>query len=442
MRNVPTNPSRRQFLSTTAAAAGVFAASSSCTTVAGSRFDWRSRPVPKAAKPPAIGPDDTIRMAIIGPGGMGSAHMRSTVDQAKKGEEKVEIVALAEVCKPRLDEALGWLRENQPGVEVEGYRDYKQLLARDDIHCVLIASPEHWHATHAVDAIAAGKDVYLEKPMTLRLDDALWLRAVMQANPEMRLQVGTQYMTWGKYQAAKELIAANKIGKPVFSQTSYCRNSKGGEWLYGIDESVEPGEMLDWEAWCGPLGVQEWDTEVYHRWRRYRDYSTGIIGDLLVHMMTPMVYALDCGWPTRVNASGGHYIDKAMENHDQVNLTVEFEAEHTMIVAGSTCNSTGLPPLIRGHEANLELGGNNCVLRPEQPFVDDIDPEEIECDNSAPQEKLRLNWLSCVRSREQNVSQVDLASHVMVIVDLATRSMWDGQSYSFDPATLESKPIG
>jgi len=441
MKNVPFQPSRRQFLSQTAAAAGVFAASS-CATLGSSRLEWRSRAVPTAAKAPELGPDDTIRMGIIGPGGMGSGHMRSTVGQAKNGEEKVEVVALAEVCKPRLDGALGWLRENQPGVEVEGYRDYRELLARDDIHCVLIASPEHWHAQHAVEAIASGKDVYLEKPMTLRLDDALWLRAVMEANPHMRLQVGTQYMTWGKYQAAKQLIADGRIGKPVFSQTSYCRNSRDGEWLYGIDESVEPGEMLDWEAWCGPLGKREWDTNVYHRWRRYKDYSTGIVGDLLVHMMTPMVYALDCGWPTRVTAAGGHYIDKAMENHDQVNLTVEFEKEHTMIVAGSTCNSTGLTPLIRGHEANLELGGNNCVLRPEQPFVDDIDPDEVKCDNSSPQEKLRLNWLSCVRSREENVSQVDLAARIMVIVDLATRSMWEGQSFAFDPKSLEPAAIG
>ncbi|MFT5049152.1 MAG: putative dehydrogenase [Chlamydiales bacterium] len=435
--NIP-NPSRRNFLSSTALATGLFA-TGSCANLGGS--SWRTRPIPRGAKPPSVGPDETLRMAIIGPGSMGSGHMHATIAHAKNGDEKVEIVALAEVCKPRLDRALAWLSENQPGVQVEGYRDYKELLAREDIHCVLVASTEHWHAQHSIDAIASGKDVYVEKPMTLRLDEALWMRAVMEANPEMRLQVGTQYMTWGKFVEAKKLISAGRIGKPVFSQTSYCRNSPGGEWLYEIEKEVQPGEMLDWEAWCGPLGVREWDTNVYHRWRRYRDYSTGIIGDLLVHMITPMIFAIDCGWPTRVTAAGGHYVDKEMENHDQVNLTVEFQGEHTMIVAGSTCNSTGLPVLIRGHEANLELGGNNCVLRPEPPFVDDIDPVTIEADNSAPQDKLRLDWLSCVRTRAQNVSQVELATQVMVIVDLATRSMWEGGSYSFDPATLETRPI-
>jgi len=272
--------------------------------------------------------------------------------------------------------------------------------------------------------------------MTLKLEDALWLNELMKKNPHMRLQVGTQYMMWEKYKAAKMLIAEGKIGKPTFSQTSYCRNSKDGEWLYGIDPTVQPGEMLDWEAWCGPSGQAEFATEIYHRWRRYRRYSTGIVGDLLVHMMTPMVNAVDAGWPVRVTASGGHYIDKKMENHDQVNLTVEFEGEHTMIVAGSTCNEQGIEAMIRGHEATLYLGGNNCVLRPERIFSEEIDTLDIDCNNDSPQEKLRLDWLSCVRSREQNVSQVEMATKIMVIVDLATKSMWEGHAFTFDPKTM------
>jgi len=434
MKNMkPTSPSRRDFLRTSAAAAGALAVgSSSCSTTMSA---WKEKDVPIAPPKSALADGETIRMGIIGPGGMGGGHLNSVISQAENGEENVQVVALAEVCKPRLDARLKQARDKQ-GIDVDGYRDYKELLARDDIHCVLIASPEHWHAQHAVDAIAAGKDVYLEKPMTLRLEDALWLNSLMQKNPHMRLQVGTQYMMWEKYQAAKKLIAEGKIGKPTFSQTSYCRNSKDGEWLYSIDEKVQPGEMLDWEAWCGPSGPAEFDTEVYHRWRRYRRYSTGIIGDLLVHMMTPMVNAVDAGWPVRVTASGGHYIDKKMENFDQVNLTIEFEQEHTMIVAGSTCNEQGLEAMIRGHEANLYLGGNNCVLRPERIFSEDIDTLDIDCDNSSPQEKLRLDWLACVRSREQNVSQVEMATKIMVIVDLAARSMWEGHAFTFDPELM------
>jgi predicted dehydrogenase len=287
----------------------------------------------------------------------------------------------------------------------------------------------------AIDAIRAGKDVYVEKPMTLRLDDAFAIWREQRASDRI-VQVGTQYLMTPKYKEAKRLIAEGAIGHPVTSQTSYCRNSQGGEWLYSIDERVVPGEMLDWEKWCGPNGLVPFDTRIYHRWRRYKRFSTGIIGDLLVHQMTPLIWALDCGWPVRVTATGGHYIDKAMENHDQVNLTVQFEKEHTMDVLGSTCNSTGLEVLIRGHKANLFLGGNNCELRPEQPYAEQVEGQSAKFESVPDQDLLRMNWLQCIRTREPNQSPVELATKVMVIVDLATRSLWEGGTWTFSPASL------
>lgn len=434
------HPSRRDFLVRSAAAAGALAVGTAAQQGANG-----GQPVPSTGDKTPLGDDEPIRMAIIGTGGMGGGHLNAIIGLAnpKAGEqpkENVQIVALSDVCKPRLDGALAKARSRQQGVQVDGYRNYKDLLARDDVHCVLIASPEHWHARMAVDAIAAGKDVYLEKPMTLRLDEALWLNRVMEKNPHMRFQVGTQYMMRKKYGVAKKLIRDGVIGHPTFSQTSYCRNSREGEWLYKIDPQVKPGEMLDWDAWCGHLGPRRFDTEIYHRWRRYKDFSTGIVGDLLVHMMTPLLYALDVGWPVRVTASGGHYQDKAMENHDQVNLTIEFEREHTMIVAGSTCNEQGLETMIRGHEANIYLGSNNCDLRPERIFADDIDPKTYECEQVHEHNAIRLDWLRSVRTREQNASQVDLAVKIIVVVDLATRSMWDGPAFCFDPKTLTASP--
>lgn len=425
-------PSRRLLLSSSAAGALALGAHGA---------QDEKRLIPKA---PAKGPKpegERLKVAIIGCGGMGRGHLGSMLGQREGNLEAFDVVALCDVNQINLDKALSDARSRQEGVEVLGYKDYEELLAREDIDCVLIATPEHWHATQAVDAIAAGKDVYCEKPMTLSIEEALWMRDTMAANPHMRLQVGTQYMMYEKYQVARKWIAEGRIGHPTLSQTSYCRNSKNGEWLYGINPAVEPGKTLDWEKWCGPKGTDTFDTEVYHRWRRYKKWSTGIIGDLLVHMMTPMMFAIDRGWPTRVSANGGHYVDKAMENHDQVFLTVEFEKEHTMVVAGSTCNEQGLEVMVRGHEANLYLGSNDCELRPERLFVDDIDAERHECARVSPQEALRLDWLQCVRSREQNRSQVELAAQVMVVVDLATRSMWSGASWAYDPETGATRAL-
>ncbi|MFH0943982.1 MAG: Gfo/Idh/MocA family oxidoreductase [Planctomycetota bacterium] len=437
-QNAADRSSRRDFLGRAVALGAASALMTSCRT---SSIEAKKGKIPKAGGRVPLGKDDPVRIGVIGTGGMGDGHCVQFMSLTKDGKFNVQVVALADVNKIRLDRTHQGCEEKQ-GFKVDKYRDFHELLARDDIHGVLIAAPEHWHATMAVAAIAAGKDVYLEKPMTLRLDDALWLRQVVLKNPDVIFQVGTQKMILPKWPAAQKLIADGAIGKPTFSQTSYCRNSKDGEWLYyEVEPEVVPGENLDWDAWCGPLGPQPFDGAVYAQWRRYRKFSTGIVGDLLVHQMTPLMMALDMGWPTRVTGSGGHYVDKVMENHDQVNMTIEFEKEHTMIVVGSTSNEQGLETMIRGHKATLYLNSRDCVLRPERIFVDEVDEQTIKCEEIGDdQNALRVNWIESIRSRQPAVSGIDLASKMMVAVDLATRSMWDGHAYTFDPKSMTARP--
>ena len=451
MNESQTNPtehpevSRRRFLLGLAAAAG--AAGMAGSLASGAQPNARpvaERPVAKAKPRLPLAEGEPIRMGVIGTGGMGTSHCDAFCSLVKQGRENVQIVAISDVCKPRLENALRRCREHQPGVQVDAYYgSHRQLLARGDLHGVLIASPEHWHEVHAVDALLAGTDVYLEKPMTLRLDEAIRLREVVLANPDLRLQVGTQMTNLPKYHEARKVIASGTIGKPVWSQTSYCRNSRDGEWnYYNIDPNWQDGVNIDWREWCGPLGAQAWDPVVYARWRRYRKYSTGIIGDLLVHVLTPMLVAIEPGWPTRVVASGGHYIDKAMENHDQVNINIEFDSGHTMVLAGSTANEVGLETMIRGHMGNIYLGGRNCVVRPERIYADDVDMQTIECEDIGnDQDVHRLKWLECIRTRVQPDSDIEQGTKVMVMVDLATRSMWDGGAYEFDSKTMQTRKL-
>lgn len=401
------------------------------------------RPVPAAAPRAPLRPEDPVKLGVIGTGGMGTGHMEALVNAAKEGRANVRVVALADVCQPRMMDARMKAEAVQGPGTVELYGDYRALLSRGDLHGVVIASPEHWHARMAEDAILSGKDVYVEKPMTLRLKEALRLMDVVEAHFKVRCNVGTQYVMVPSYTEAKGLIAKGAIGKPVWSQTSYCRNSKEGEWLYyAIDPRWQPGVTLDWNAWCGPLGKAPYNAEIYARWRRYRKYSTGIIGDLLVHQITPLIMAMDLGWPTRVTASGGHYVDKVMENHDQINITVEFENEHTMIVAGSTANELGLETVIRGHKGNLYVGGRNTVLRPERLFADEVEEQTITgADIGDSQDALRLKWIDCIRTRDPVPSPVGLSAKVMVIVDLATRSLWEGGAFGYDPASRKVKKL-
>ncbi|GMV21040.1 MAG: dehydrogenase [Acidimicrobiia bacterium] len=431
--------SRREFLRTTAAAAvaaGVVAGNAEAAE--------DTTPVPQAPARAPMGANDLVKLAIIGTGGMGTGHADALARNARDGRN-VRLDALCDVCEPRLMAAKARVEKTQGGEPVTTYLNHEEVLARPDIHGVLIATPEHWHGPLAEMAIKAGKDVYVEKPMTLNLKDAMRLRKVASANPHIIVVVGTQFVFTPSYMAAETLIAEGAIGTPVWSQTSYCRNSKTGEWTYyAIDPAWKPGENLDWNTWCKPLGRTPWNPEVYARWRRYKRYSSGIIGDLLVHHITPTLKALNVGWPTRVVATGGHMVDKAMENPDQININIEFEQGHTMVVAGSTANELGLERIIRGHKANLFVGGRNAIIRPERIWADEVEEREIAPEGEVldPQEMLRRHWVDCIRSRQHPRSDVELGTKVMVIVDLAQRSFWEKAAFGFDPKSGKVRKLG
>jgi predicted dehydrogenase len=436
--------SRREFMKQAAVFAGVAAG---IGTYASNRAQARPLTDPvKAAPRASLNPDQPIHLGVIGTGGMGTGHCDAIIRFSDNGlltGAGAKIVAVADCWHENRRKAHALCTKNQPEVEVAQYVDYHELLSRDDIHGVIIAAPEHWHAQMAIDAVAAGKDVYVEKPMTLTLDDALELRRHVNANPHLMFQVGTQMMRLPRYHAARQAIRDGLIGVPTMSQTSYCRNSTTGEWnYYRVDENWKPGVDVDWDKWLGPLGPHPWSPYVLNRWRRYRKFSTGIIGDLLVHVMTPLMLAVDAGWPVRVTANGSHLVDLKMENHDQVNLTIEFENGHQMIVAGSTCNEVGLETMIRGHKANIYLGGRHCVIRPERIFVDEIDAQTIECpDIGNDQDQHRIEWLESIRTRKPPSSDIEFGTKVMVAVDLASKSIWNGHAYRFDPQTMTAKPV-
>ncbi|MFO0831711.1 MAG: Gfo/Idh/MocA family oxidoreductase [Phycisphaerales bacterium] len=463
--NPPTNHpqpdhSRRDFLKASTAALSAGALLAGCTTgraasaSAPAAPGGGAGPSPSASQqsvstgtlpnplPPAVAADaKTLRLGVIGLGAdgacaMGLNHARSFIDLSKQGKEKCQIVAICDLCTIHLEKAHKDLLERQPGVEIATYTKHEELLARKDLDGVIIAVPEHAHAHVAIDAVRAGKDIYLEKPMTLHLEDALKLWDTERAHPGVVAQVGTQMTRMPKFHEARKLIQSGAIGTATFSQTSYCRNSKDGEWHYPINSDWKPGVNLDWDRWCGPLGKQPWDPKLYYQWRRYHLVSTGIIGDLLVHVMTPMMIAIDQGWPVRVSATGAHLVDKDMDNCDNINIVAQFETGHQMMVAGSTCNEVGLETLIRGHKGNIYLGSRHCTVRPERIFAEELEEKTIECpDIGNDQDVHRLGWMHSLRTREKPYCSIELGAKVMVIVDLAQRSIWQGGAWTYDPAT-------
>lgn len=440
---MPDTPSqsRRHFLAGSAATLGAAA-------LLGKIASAQPQMTQPSGEPDALPADaKKLRVGVIGLGGaggcaMGLGHCLSLVAINKKGREKVEVAAICDLNTIHLERGKKQIDEAQGG-SVTTYTKHTDLIADKSLDAVFVAVPEHWHSQVAIDCITAGRDVYLEKPMCLNMEHAIALYNTANAHPDVIAQIGTQQTRMPKFHAARKLVKDGAIGVPTFSQTSYCRNSsKGnppGEWHYTINPDWKPGVNLDWDYWCKPLGSMPWDPKVYYQWRRYRKTSTGIIGDLLVHVMTPMMMAIQQGWPVRVAATGAHLIDKAMENHDNINIVAQFETGHQMFVCGSTCNNSGVETMIRGHKANIYLGGRNCEVRPESPYAEDMAGYKVECpDIGDDQDAHRVGFLHSVRTREKPDSSVELGMKVMVIVDLATRSMWEGGAFTFDPKTMKS----
>jgi predicted dehydrogenase len=416
-------PTRREML----AAAGLALGMPPALAQIGAGEPVEQRQLSFAPRRP-LAPGEPVRVGVIGTGPMGLEHCRALA----KIPEQVRLVALCDVCRPRLEQAAQACREEQPKIELSTHRAYRELLALD-LHGVVIATPVHWHTQMALDALEAGLDVYVEKPLSNSLADALAVERAVSAGGGI-LQVGTQMLREPKYALAKRLIAEGAIGRPTSAQTSFCRNSREGEWLYRIDPSVQPGEQLDWEAWCGPLAPEPWNAKIFHRWRRYRKFSTGILDDLLVHVLTPLVWAADPGWPVRVTAAGARLVDLEMENHDQLQVTAQFENGLTLTAMGSTCNEQGLETIVRGHEATLYLGGNRCVLTPER-INPDLDPQDHQFESHPVQHEHRRDWIEGVRSRRPPLGDATTACKVAAILEMGSRAVWEGSTYVLDPAT-------
>ena len=240
-----------------------------------------------------VSPNDRIRIALLGAGGQGSNDTRNALSLGG-----VELAAVSDVYDGRLRRA----REVW-GDHVFTTRDYREVLARKDIDAVIIGAPDHWHRQMAIDAMSAGKDVYCEKPMVQRVDDGQDVVEAQQRTGRI-LQVGSQRVSSVIYRKAKELLAAGAIGELNVVEAWVDRGTALGAWQYSIPPDASPA-TIDWHRFLGRAPKVPFDPVRLFRWRNYRDYGTGVGGDLFVHLFSGLHFVTGATGPTRVYATGG-----------------------------------------------------------------------------------------------------------------------------------------
>jgi len=240
-----------------------------------------------------VSPNDRVRVALIGNGIQGSGDARTSLATGS-----VELVAVADVYEGRLTKA-----KEVWGSQVFTTRDYREVLARKDVDAVIIATPDHWHRKIAVDAMNAGKDVYCEKPMVQLVDDGKEVIDTEKRTGRI-LQVGSQRVSSVIYQKAKELLERGAIGELNMVEAWVDRNSAIGAWQYSIPPDASTS-TIDWDRFLGRAPKIPFAPIRLFRWRNYRDYGTGVGGDLFVHLFTGIHFVLGAIGPTRVFTTGG-----------------------------------------------------------------------------------------------------------------------------------------
>ena len=237
--------------------------------------------------------NDHVNLALIGSGIQGIYDTTSALRV-----DGVKLIAVCDLYTGRLDRA-----KELWGNELFVTRDYRQILNRDDVDAVIVATPDHWHKTITIDALKAGKAVYCEKPMVQNFEEGHEIIKAQKAKGGL-CQVGSQGMSSLGNEKARQLYQQGAIGEMVLLDMYNDRYSAEGAWQYPIPPDADPS-TVDFDTFLGRAPKRPFDTTRFFRWRNYRDYGTGVAGDLFVHAFSTLNFILSSNGPTRALSTGG-----------------------------------------------------------------------------------------------------------------------------------------
>ncbi|MSU80215.1 MAG: Gfo/Idh/MocA family oxidoreductase [Gemmataceae bacterium] len=350
--------------------------------------------LPASAQP--IGANERINIGLIGTGGR-CRHLMPALAKVPN----TRMMALCDVYEPNLELA-------QKLAEPKAYttRDYHALLARKDIHAVLIASPDHWHTPMTIDAMAAGKDVYVEKPLTHKMREGAEITAALAKHRRI-VQVGTQQRSMPHIVRARELIQAGRIGTVHKVRMTWNRNAdRARRGPQNVDL-----KRLDWKRFLGNAPAQDFDDYKFRNWRWFWDFGNGILTDLMVHWLDVAHWICNVDRPEKAVTIGDHYHARDVWQTPDTIQTLLYYRNVQMHFEGTFSNArNGAMIEFMGTEGTMYIDRGRFELIPEPRFMKNK-PEEMILGQGPrgrdfyPQpdgELLHLqNWIDSIRNNRQ-----------------------------------------
>jgi predicted dehydrogenase len=413
-----------------------------------------ARPSAKASSGRVLGANDRINVGVIGVGGRGS-YLAGVFAGISERSNDCKVVAVCDTYEKRK-------RMNAEKLGCTGYLDYREVIGKSDIDAIVVATPDHWHAKIALEAMDRGKDVYCEKPMCHTIDEAKQLVNTVHETKRV-FQVGSQTTSAEQWWKAKKAIADGMIGQMLMSQGSYHRNSVEGEWNWPIDADAGPegkgDNYIDWKMWLGSATKRLFNADRFFRFRKYWDYSGGIATDLFFHVVAPLnICWPEPQFPTRVMAGGGIFVfNDGREVPDTFNLLADFEKKNSLVLSSSMANSQHIPGLIRGHlgtiimvdHGKFEGATDHITVKPEKRVIDDAykakwgDSDITIPVTEKPEWAHMQNFLDCVRSRQKPTLDVDTAFHAQVTISMSVQAYRENRTLFWDEKNLKvvAKPV-
>jgi predicted dehydrogenase len=337
-----------------------------------------------------LGANDTLRIGVIGAGG----RMGGLLKAADQAGQQYQIVAVSDVYAPRRDA----VKARSNGIATT-HADYREVL-QQQLDAVIIASPDHWHVRMAADALSAGKDVYLEKPVTHTIEEGTTLQHAVRSSKQI-LQCGMQQRSWSHFRDAVDLIQGGSLGRVPQVRAYWWQNYR----FFMTPKPIDT-QALDWKQWLGGAPDQPLTEEKFYRWRWFWNFGGGAMTDLFTHWIDVAHWAMKSDQPRQAQMLADKFIFDQWECPDTVQAALRYPGFDVVYegMMASSIDDGGLE--FRGTEATLKLNRSGFTVYHEDVQPKDVPVVKADSFRDGTIDHVQ-NFFDCIRTRKEPNAPVE-----------------------------------